>query len=86
MALVKPNYAPKISPYPLGPIPSIVFVSMNDCIIPIPKVVKFLEGSGFKEGVSLMKMELDHGGCLTKWFWIKAIAEAVNKIAVVAEN
>ncbi|BGO92753.1 hypothetical protein NBRC10512_007872 [Rhodotorula toruloides] len=47
-----PNYAQWVSPCPQGPLPSVVFLSENDCILPIEKVRRYLEASGFSTGAS----------------------------------
>ncbi|GAA6055997.1 hypothetical protein JCM3770_002134 [Rhodotorula araucariae] len=47
-----PNYAPFISPCPAGPLPTVVFLSENDCILPVRKVRAYLEAAGFSTGAA----------------------------------
>ncbi|TNY23217.1 Proteophosphoglycan ppg4 [Rhodotorula diobovata] len=45
-----PNYAPFVSPCPQGPLPSVVFLSEKDCILPVRKARAYLEAAGFSTG------------------------------------
>ncbi|GAA6006703.1 hypothetical protein JCM10207_005026 [Rhodosporidiobolus poonsookiae] len=42
-----PFYAPWVSPCPEGPIPTVVFLSERDCILPIARIRAALQSSGF---------------------------------------
>ncbi|GAA5885353.1 hypothetical protein JCM3774_004559, partial [Rhodotorula dairenensis] len=48
-----PNYAPFVTPCPAGPLPTVVFLSERDCIVPVDKVRTYLEAAGFSTGSSL---------------------------------
>ncbi|GAA5981309.1 hypothetical protein JCM10908_004062 [Rhodotorula pacifica] len=45
-----PNYAPFVTPCPAGPLPTVVFLSEKDCIVPVGKVRAYLEAVGFSTG------------------------------------
>ncbi|GAA6032051.1 hypothetical protein JCM8097_003405 [Rhodosporidiobolus ruineniae] len=48
---VPPFYAPWVSAYPEGPLPSVVFLAEQDCILPIRKIAAYLSSSGFSTSV-----------------------------------
>ncbi|GJN92227.1 hypothetical protein Rhopal_005257-T1 [Rhodotorula paludigena] len=47
-----PFYAPWVTPLPHGPVPSVVFLSENDCILPVRKMRAYLEAAGFSTGAA----------------------------------
>ncbi|BGP36481.1 hypothetical protein JCM10450v2_000381 [Rhodotorula kratochvilovae] len=47
-----PNYAPFVTPCPAGPLPTVVFLSEKDCILPVRKVRAYLEAAGFSTGAA----------------------------------
>lgn len=65
--------------------PTKIFLSEDDCILPVPKVVKYLLASGFsKEAVTVMPGE--HAAVLLSPKWGKEIAKAINEVAEAGDK
>ncbi|KWU46885.1 hypothetical protein RHOSPDRAFT_31706 [Rhodotorula sp. JG-1b] len=57
-----PNYAPVVTPCPAGPLPTVVFLSERDCIVPVEKVRAYLESVGFSTGQTVKLSHVDDQG------------------------
>lgn len=69
--------------------PSVFFFADHDCVLPVAKVVKSLEASGFEGGKdgSLQVMKgAEHAGVLFSWKWSKEVARAVDRVGEAAEK
>lgn len=65
--------------------PTRIFLSRDDCIIPIPKITTYLLKSGFSsEALTIMPGE--HAGCLISPYWAKEVAQAVDEVAQAGER
>ncbi|KAM0755386.1 hypothetical protein T439DRAFT_1951 [Meredithblackwellia eburnea MCA 4105] len=81
-----PNFAPALSPSPLGPFPSILFYSESDCILPIPKIQRYLTESGFEVGKSLEILpKIEHAGILIRSSWARKVAKAIDEVDKAAD-
>jgi hypothetical protein len=72
-----------LSPHAIQP--TRIFLSQDDCILPVPKISTYLLRSGFTDE-ALTIMPGEHAGCLISPYWAREVANAIDEVANAGEK